>query len=119
MTRITLKDRFRYRFDQLMARGTVVMVIGLFLCSAALIFVTSIVVYLTGVVPPVDGHKAHFIEVIWLSLMRTLDGGTMGMDTGPWSYLLCMLFITSAGILFISTLTGILAAGIEQKMDKR
>ena len=116
MTRIKLKDRFRYHFDKLMSRGTVVMVIGLFLLSASLIVLTSIAAYLSGIVPPVQDHKAHFIDIIWLSLMRTLDGGTMGMDTGSWPYLICMLFITSAGILFISTLTGILAAGIEQKM---
>lgn len=117
MTQITLKDRLRYRFDQLMSKGTIVLVVGLFLLSASVIAVTSMAAYLTGIVPPVQGHKASLIDIIWLSLMRTLDGGTMGMDTGSWSYLLCMLFITSAGILVVSTLTGLLVAGIEHKMS--
>ena len=53
----------------------------------------------------------------WMSLMRTLDAGTMGGDTG-WSFRLAMLVITMGGIFVVSSLIGVLTSGIESKLDE-
>jgi voltage-gated potassium channel Kch len=53
-----------------------------------------------------------------MGLMRTLDSGTMGGDTGSWSFLLSMLGVTLGGIFVISTLIGILTSGIEGKLEE-
>ena len=50
--------------------------------------------------------------------MRTLDAGTMGGDTGSWSFLLSMLAVTLGGIFVVCTLIGVLTSGIDEKLDE-
>ena len=52
-----------------------------------------------------------------MSLMRTLDPGTMGGDTG-WGFRIVMLGVTFGGIFVISTLIGVLTSGIEGQLDE-
>jgi len=47
-----------------------------------------------------DGKPLDFIEAFWESLMRTLDSGTMGGDTG-WGFRIVMLFVTLTGIFVV------------------
>ncbi len=58
-----------------------------------------------------------FIEAAWESLMRTFDAGTMGGDAG-WGFRLVMLFVTIGGIFVVSTLIGVLTAGVEGKLEE-
>lgn len=117
MHRVSFKDHLRYRLDQLMSMGALTLVAGLFLAATALILFTAFFVFLTGLVPPIHGHPPDLAEVVWMTLMRVLDAGNLGNDSGSWPFLLTMLMITSAGILFVSTLTGIVTAGIQNKVD--
>ncbi len=48
-----------------------------------------------------------------MSLMRTLDAGTLGGDDGTIWYLFFMFIITLAGIFIVSILIGLLTSGIE------
>ncbi|HMN27195.1 MAG TPA: hypothetical protein PKE45_03500, partial [Caldilineaceae bacterium] len=59
-----------------------------------------------------------FVDLAWAGLMRTLDAGTMGGDTGSWPFLLAMLVTTMGGIFLVSTLIGVLTTGIEGKLDE-
>jgi ion channel POLLUX/CASTOR len=61
-------------------------------------------------------QDVDFIELLWLSLMRTLDPGTMGGDTGSIPFVLAMLAVTLGGIFIISTLIGVIATGIEGRL---
>ena len=115
MRKITLKDRLRYHFDNLMAKGPIALIGWLFLSSAVLIAIVSLVVVWLGIGPE---DKGTFVEVAWASLMRTLDAGTMGGDEGPWSYLFAMLVVTFGGIFIVSILIGILTTGIEGKLEQ-
>jgi voltage-gated potassium channel Kch len=58
-----------------------------------------------------------FLEGAWLSLMRTLDAGTMGGDAG-WGFRILMLVVTIGGIFIVSTLIGVLSSGIESKLEE-
>jgi hypothetical protein len=50
--------------------------------------------------------------------MRTLDAGTMGSDVG-WGYRLVMFLLpTLGGVFVISTLIGVLTAGVEGKLEE-
>jgi ion channel POLLUX/CASTOR len=51
-------------------------------------------------------------------LMRTLDAGTMGGDSGSWPYLISMFVITLGGVFVVSTLIGVLTSGIEGKLEE-
>ncbi len=118
MRKITLADRLRYRFDNTISRGTVALIGWLFVVLAALVVLSSLVVYATGVAPEVGGRRPGFLETLWLSLMRTIDPGGVGGDQGNWPFLISMLAITAGGILVFSTLIGIIFTGIDDKLDR-
>lgn len=116
MNGIRTSDRLRYAFDNSMSRGTVALIGYLGLASIALIFLAALVVVILGI-SPAGADRPDFIEASWLSLMRTLDSGTMGGDEG-WGFRIAMLFVTLGGIFIVSALIGVLNSGLEAKMDE-
>ena len=114
MPDIPLSARLRYKFDNTMSRGAIALIAWLALLSVFLIALAAIILNLSGLSP--DGARVGFLEAAWLSLMRTLDAGTMGGDVG-WGFRLLMLAVTLGGIFIISTLIGVLTSGIESKLD--
>ena len=109
----TLKQRFQYWFDNYMSRGSGAMLTGLFVLSALIIFIAAALVKLTNTAP----NGESFLEVAWMSLLRTLDSGTMGGDAGNPFFLFMMLVVTFGGVFVVSALIGIINNGIEDKMD--
>ena len=119
MKQITFADRLRYQFDNTMSRGTVALIGWLFIVSAMMIICISVVVIVAGMAPTLaDGSPQNFWEVIWMSMMRAMDAGTVAGDTGSWTFRLTMLAITIGGIFVVSTLIGVLTSGIERKLDE-
>jgi hypothetical protein len=97
--------------------GGVIAVIGwLALISFAFILLAASIIAFTGVTQD-EGRRYGFFEAAWLSLLRTLDPGTMGGDTG-WEFRIIMLLVTLGGIFIVSTLIGILSSGIERKIEE-
>ena len=76
MTKPSRGERIRYVFDNFMARGTIALILGLFVVAAIGVVLVTVVVAIffrsrgTALGPALD------------SLMRTLDPGTMGGDEG-------------------------------------
>ena len=119
MKKVTRLDRLHYKFDNLMTRGTIAIIVWLFMASAAMILVSSLLVFITRVAPPGDdGSSPTFAQLVWMNLMRTLDAGTMGGDVGSWPFLFAMLAITLVGIFIVSILIGVLTSGIEHKLEE-
>lgn len=116
MRTITAAQRLRYWFDNTMSRGTIALIGWLAVVSLILIIIVSLVVTPLGLAPSEDGQSPNLLEVMWLSLMRTLDAGTMGGDTG-WGFRIAMLGITLGGIFIVSTLIGVLSSGIEGQLE--
>jgi ion channel POLLUX/CASTOR len=112
----TYNQRFRYKFDNLMSRGTPVLIGMLFLLSLTIIIVASTIISLSKFVQDGETTPLSFGEAAWESLMRTLDSGTMGGDTGT-GYRIVMFLVTLGGIFIVSTLIGVLSNGIESQMD--
>lgn len=113
----TLKERFGYWFDNYMSRGTLALIAGLGAASLALIFVAAAAISLGGrILAPEGADNMSFIEAAWESLMRTLDAGTMGGDTG-WGFRMVMFAVTLGGVFIISTLIGVLTSGVEGKLE--
>jgi len=108
--RNSLSARLRYAFDNYMSRGTVALIVGLFALSLVVIVVVSLfVVWFTD--PGFD-----LTEAVWRSMLRTLDPGTMGGDTGSVPFVLAMLTVTLGGIFIVATLIGVIGSGIEGKL---
>ena len=116
MTRRELLARLRYEFDKSMAAGTVALIGWLALGSLVLIAVAAAVVALLHIGPE-GSEPLDFFEAVWASLMRTLDPGTMGTDTG-WAFRVVMLMVTIGGIFVVSTLIGVLSSGIEGRLEQ-
>lgn len=117
----TWKDFLRYHFDNFMSKGTTALIGGLAVVSLLVILIGGGIVAAGGKLlgPVVDGEPRplSFLEAVWWSLMRTFDAGTMGGDEG-WGFRVVMLFVTVGGILIVSTLIGVLTAGVEGKLDE-
>ena len=114
MNRPTFKQRFQYWFDNYMSRGAGAMLTGLFVASAIIILAAAGLVILTHTAPNGEG----FPELAWMSLLRTLDSGTMGGDTGSPFFLFMMLVVTFGGVFVVSALIGIINNGLNDKMDE-
>jgi voltage-gated potassium channel Kch len=110
------RARLRYEFDKSMAAGPIALIGWLAIISLIIIIIASAIIALLRIAP--DGGEAlNFGEAIWEALMRTLDSGTMGGDTG-WGFRWIMLLVTLAGIFIVSALIGVLSSGIEGKLDE-
>jgi ion channel POLLUX/CASTOR len=113
----SLADRLRYAFDNSIARGTVALIGWLGAVTLVFLVVATAVVWATGIAPVEDETPRGFVELFWFSLMRTLDAGTMGGDSGSWPFLLAMLGVTLGGIFIVSTLIGTITSGIESRVE--
>ena len=89
--KITFRQRLRYRFDNLMARGAGAQMLLLAVASLVLVLFTALVVAGLGAAPDEDGAKTSFLRVAWSSLMRTLDAGNMADDRGSYVFVGMML----------------------------
>jgi len=113
----SFRQKFRYWFDNLMSRGTPAMIGMLFVLSLAVVFVAGAVISIADFVQEGETQPLSFLEAAWESLMRTLDSGTMGGDTGT-GYRFVMLLVTLGGIFVVSALIGVLNNAIESQMER-
>ena len=118
MYKPTFSQRVRYWFDNMMSRGTVALIGGLAVISLAIICSAALIITIGGrLLAPQGMDTPGFFEAAWLSLMRTLDAGTMGGDTG-WGFRIVMLMVTLGGVFIVSTLIGVLNNGLETQMSR-
>lgn len=118
-SRITWRDRLRYRFENTLSRGTVAIIGWLALISLTIVLAAATAAMVLGVrTDPADPHsRINFVEGAWYSLMRTLDPGTMGGDQG-WLLRILMLTVTVGGIFIVSMLIGTITSGLESRLDE-
>lgn len=110
-----LFEVLRYRFDNVMSRG-VISLIGL-LGLISLVFVSGIavIVVLFGLFPP--GEDLDFLEVVWLSILRTLDPGTMGQDAG-FGFRSAMFVVTLTGVVLVAGLIGVVSSAFNARVEQ-
>lgn len=111
-----LGERLRYAFDKSMAAGPIALIGWLAVLSLIVIVVAAAVIALLHIAPE-GGESMGFGEAAWEALMRTLDSGTMGGDTG-WGFRAVMLIVTLGGIFVVSALIGVLSTGLEGRLDE-
>src|SRR5918911_2621701 len=116
MTKPTLRQRLRYAFDNTMARGTSALVFWLVVATAILIAFFSAIILIAGLAPKSDHHGV--IGQLFRSLLHAMDPGTIAGDAGKWPFLVVMLLLTIGGLLIVSALIGVLATGLDRKLDE-
>jgi ion channel POLLUX/CASTOR len=118
MQQFTLRQKLRYAFDNTLSRGTPALIAWLAIVSVLFIGLAAAIVLITGVAPKGDGAPSGFFGLMWHNLMRTLDAGTMGGDTGSIGYLLVMLTVTLGGVFIVGTLIGLISNGVGNMIDE-
>jgi Trk K+ transport system NAD-binding subunit len=114
---VRFKDQVRYWIDNTFSRGPIALVAWLGAFSVLIVVLAALIISV-GQVRQADATDGlTFGEAAWEALMRTLDAGTMGGDTG-WGFRLVMFLVTLGGIFIISTLIGVLTTGVESKMEE-
>lgn len=119
MKNATFGERFRYWFDNVMAKGFIALVGLLALASVLFIAIVAVVVVIFGLFPPADAGTPNpdFFEIFWGNLMRTLDSGTMGGDEG-WGFRGAMLVVTIGGVVIVASLIGIISGAFDNKVEE-
>ncbi len=111
MDKPSLLDRARYFFDNTMSRGPIALIGWLALLSAVVILLVAAFVWTVGI-----AAEATLGDQVWAYLMHAL-GDYDPMSGASWSFRLSTLVVTFTGIFVMSTLIGVLTAGIEGKLD--
>jgi hypothetical protein len=105
----------RYRFDNVLSRGTWAVLLWLGAATLFTILVSSLLLTVFGV--KLGGSEdGSWLEDVWQSMLRTLDPGTMSGDVG-WGRRLLALLVTLFGVLIAGTLVGINATGVEHRIE--
>ncbi len=115
---MSLRARLRYRFDNVMSRGTGGQIALLAVITLILVAIATVTVVILQVRPEDDSGKADSLgQVIWLSLMHAMDPGMLGGDNGGWLFPAVMLVLTIGGIFVVSALIGVLTQGFGDRME--
>jgi voltage-gated potassium channel Kch len=114
-TRRSMRRRLRYRFDTLLARGTIAVILWLALITGTVVLITGTLLSVLDVV--VHGHQVGIVEGIWQNLLRSMEPAAMEADVG-WPLRLQSLFVVLFGIFVVSSLIGLIASGIERRVDE-
>ncbi len=111
MKKITLMDRLRYAFDNLMAKGAIVQIAGLTLFTLVAVVFFSLIVWVTQI-----SSEENLIEQIWSYLALTLEADALTGEA--WLLRLSTLTVTLVAIFITSILIGLLSTGIEGKISE-
>ncbi len=111
-----LRRRLRYAFDSSLSRGPIALIGWLALLSTVVVITGAAIIVLLGVSPG-DGETLSPAEAAWQALMRAVDAGGVGGDSG-WGFRAVMLLVTIGGLFILSTLIGVLTAGIEGQLEE-
>ena len=114
MNKPRLIDRLRYAFDNSLARGPAALVGWLGLALVALVAIAFVGLAVVWQGPPEVGRTGIF----WSVLYQAITPNPVDASAGPWPFLIVMLLVTFCSLLLISTLIGIISAGIDTRIDK-
>src|SRR4051812_30315190 len=104
MPAVTLRQRFRYWFDNTMAKGTVALVGWLAIASLAMGVAGGLLLWSF---PASSNDHQGLVASVWQSVLHSLDPGTVAGDTGHWWFIAIAFGITVGGILIVTALIGV------------
>ncbi|RSN05008.1 potassium transporter TrkA [Nonomuraea sp. WAC 01424] len=116
MSRVTLRERARYWFDNTMSRGTASLIGWLALVSVALILVVA--AFTLWLAPDEPDGVSGAGQVLWIALMHALTPSKVASDKGSLGYMTVMFAGSLGGIFIVSMLVGLLSNGLKQKVDR-
>ncbi len=112
----SLRRRLRYRFDTMLARGTIAVIAWLGVLTLVVVVVSGLIVSVADVAIHHSKHPS-IIEGIWQNMMRALEPAAMHEDEG-WPLRLQSLFVVLFGVFVVSSLIGLVASGIDRRVGE-
>lgn len=105
------RSRLRYGFDNLMARGTPVLIGWLTLVCLAIVVPASVVlVWADRAAPPTVSGR---VAAVWQHVGRTLK---LGGDVGPPVYVATSVLLALVALLFVSALVSLITTGLSLRL---
>jgi len=106
----------RYRFDNTMARGPIVVIAYLALLSLLIVIAAAVISVLAGLVFA-GGESTGFFEAVWQAMLRMVDAGTFAAETA-WPTRLLAFVVTIGGIFLAGSLIGLIANAVDTKVEE-
>ena len=110
--KFTLKNRFRYWFDNRMTKGSLGFIRVLIAASVMLAVIIAGLIILFGF-----SEEGETASVFWDSIATVINAWMPSFEDGSPGYLVLMSVVAIAGVLFTSVLIGIITSAIEEKID--
>ncbi|MBO5744600.1 MAG: hypothetical protein J6R60_02310, partial [Clostridia bacterium] len=111
MKKRSFGNYIKYLFDYIMSKGAIAM-------SLLLLAIMIVIVGVIGIVATFVSDEGGVLYQLWSSLMYTLDAGNLAnVPTDNIVYLMLMLFATLLGLFLTSVLIGIIATGVEDRLN--
>lgn len=107
----TLKERFRYWFDNQMAHGSLGLIKLLLIATVLVIVLVTAVIMLLGA-----DDEAGTLGILWDTMTTTINAWMPYSGDGNLAYLILMGIAAIVGVLVTSVLIGIFSSAIEEKI---
>jgi hypothetical protein len=122
MPQYPLKQVFRYKFDNFMARGGLSIFISLVVAFLVLLITVGAI---RGVVYAIDGgitaerHEGGFFNQLYQTFIHLSDPGTMAydIDSSP-GYKLTAILAGLGGVVIFSALIAFITTALDQKIHQ-
>ena len=108
----SLRERFRYWFDNRMTGGSLGFIRILIAASLLLAVFMAALIILLGF-----GGEGETASVFWDSIATVINAWMPSYEDGSLGYLILMSLTAIAGLLFTSVFIGIITSAIEEKID--
>ena len=108
---VPFKERFKYWFDNRMAKGSLGFIRILIIASVLLALIVALLIIALGLSP----DKSR-LSVFWDSISTVINAWMPESSDGSIGYLLLMAVAALAGVLFTSVLIGIVTSAIEERI---
>ena len=112
MNKISFREKIKYKFDNMMAKGTLFMILML---SFITLFAVLILAILAMIILKGSGNR--FSWVLWETFLNILDPGTIAGVENTSGYLVFMTMATIMGLLMTSVLIGLITSGFQTKIE--
>jgi len=104
-------EKLKYRFDCFLSKGTVSLVLSLFLLMFVIVLGIGIIIFIFD--PSFD-----FGGLVWISFMQTLDPGNLSGEAGSILYMTMMTLATIVGIFITSLFISFILNGFQTRLEK-
>lgn len=108
----SLRERFRYWFDNRMTGGSLGFIRFLIAASLLLALFMAALIILLGF-----SEEGETVSVLWDSVATVINAWMPSFEDGSPGYLILMSLTAIAGLLFTSVFIGIITSAIEEKID--